>query len=368
MSETHTDTSNNNGMVFWVGVSASILVMLLLGWYFASKKDMPAPVKMAVDCAPIPDGMQWKNGKLSPVAANASLPGACAPAAVGDWLAPVAAGLASEGYGWMRLEDGGEIVRVMGMADTQADRDQAFALASHAIQTADNGAHANANIVNEITLRPWAGDVAGKLQGLNFNWLNFAVRGPVATLSGTAPNEAARDEAFAAAQSEIAAHPVASGQITRLVNGIVVEGDETGAADALVELTNAEGEKLSVEDCATAFTKTMQGRNIQFQSGSAEISTTSAQLLDALSGIATLCVNSNGHSVEIGGHTDATGDAGANQLLSQARADSVRNYLVNLGVDGTGLDAIGYGQTRLLDPAGTAAANAINRRTEFSVK
>ena len=49
--------------------------------------------------------------------------------------------------------------------------------------------------------------------------------------------------------------------------------------------------------------------------------------------------------VEIGGHTDSRGSAAKNQRLSEARAASVRNYLINTqGITGDRLTVVGYGE------------------------
>ena len=50
-------------------------------------------------------------------------------------------------------------------------------------------------------------------------------------------------------------------------------------------------------------------------------------------------------TIELGGHTDNTGNADANLLLSQQRAESVYQFLTSKGIDGSRLHAVGYGQT-----------------------
>ncbi len=65
---------------------------------------------------------------------------------------------------------------------------------------------------------------------------------------------------------------------------------------------------------------------------------------------------------EIAGHTDASGTVQRNQELSQARADAVKSFLVTQGVDGSRLEAKGYGSTDLADPGKPNAAT--NRRVE----
>jgi OmpA-OmpF porin, OOP family len=70
--------------------------------------------------------------------------------------------------------------------------------------------------------------------------------------------------------------------------------------------------------------------------------------------------------VEIGGHTDAAGSDDHNLSLSQARADSVRDYLVSQGVDGSRLVAKGYGESDPIADNKTAHGRAKNRRVELT--
>ena len=77
-------------------------------------------------------------------------------------------------------------------------------------------------------------------------------------------------------------------------------------------------------------------------------------------------------SVEISSHTDSRGSATANQELSERRAQSVVNYLINNGVNASRLVAKGYGEARLKNRCSdgvscTEAEHAVNRRTEFRI-
>ena len=71
--------------------------------------------------------------------------------------------------------------------------------------------------------------------------------------------------------------------------------------------------------------------------------------------------------IEIAGHTDNKGDKKYNQTLSQKRAESVVNYLVQKGIALTRLTAKGYGDTMPVAPNVTEENKAKNRRTELKV-
>ena len=73
-------------------------------------------------------------------------------------------------------------------------------------------------------------------------------------------------------------------------------------------------------------------------------------------------------NVTIEGHTDSTGSNDVNELLSQQRAEAVRQYLVGNGIVREDIVmAVGYGSTRPLATNTTAKGRAINRRIDVIV-
>ncbi|MGH7570663.1 MAG: OmpA family protein [Gemmatimonadota bacterium] len=104
---------------------------------------------------------------------------------------------------------------------------------------------------------------------------------------------------------------------------------------------------------------------INFASGSAEIPAESETLLDAAA--AALANVPADAVIEVGGHTDTTGDASANERLSQTRADAVRDALINRGVAADDLVARGYGGTRPVASNDTESGRYQNRRIEYAV-
>ncbi len=80
----------------------------------------------------------------------------------------------------------------------------------------------------------------------------------------------------------------------------------------------------------------------------------------------------NDIKVELGAHTDSRGTNSYNRKLSQRRAESAVNYIVNKGIDPSRLIAKGYGESELVNQCSngvrcTPAEHQANRRTEFKV-
>jgi len=72
-------------------------------------------------------------------------------------------------------------------------------------------------------------------------------------------------------------------------------------------------------------------------------------------------------NIEIAGHTDNVGGATFNQKLSQDRANAVKTFLVNKGINPKRLNPVGYGLTRPIDTNETVEGRAKNRRTEVYI-
>ena len=71
--------------------------------------------------------------------------------------------------------------------------------------------------------------------------------------------------------------------------------------------------------------------------------------------------------IEISGHTDDVGSEEANLDLSKRRAESVKRYMVEKGIDASRIETVGYGRSKPIDTGKSAKARAKNRRIEFRV-
>ena len=103
-------------------------------------------------------------------------------------------------------------------------------------------------------------------------------------------------------------------------------------------------------------------RNIEFATGKADITKKSERIL----GFALRALKAAGEmEIEIVGHTDDVGEPEANMQLSIDRANSVKQWFVDNGIDESRLKASGEGQNSPLVPNTSAANRQTNRRVEF---
>jgi outer membrane protein OmpA-like peptidoglycan-associated protein len=88
---------------------------------------------------------------------------------------------------------------------------------------------------------------------------------------------------------------------------------------------------------------------------------------ERLSKIADIITAHPGVHVAIEGHTDSVGTDEYNQQLSERRASSVRNFLVQNGVPPTSVSAMGFGEAQPVATNNTAEGRQTNRRVELVV-
>lgn len=106
-------------------------------------------------------------------------------------------------------------------------------------------------------------------------------------------------------------------------------------------------------------------RTVNFQFDRAELTGPAQATLDEL---AARLVGQPGLGVLIEGHTDAIGSESYNMNLGERRAEAVRRYLVQRGVDAANLEIVSRGESEPVAPNGTPEGRAANRRAEFSAE
>jgi outer membrane protein OmpA-like peptidoglycan-associated protein len=108
-----------------------------------------------------------------------------------------------------------------------------------------------------------------------------------------------------------------------------------------------------------------KSENVQFVTGSSTLTTGAKTELNKL--VKILNQDYPDIKIAIEGHTDNTGKADKNQVLSEKRAESVKTYLVSKKVAAERLSTSGFGADQPIADNATAAGKAKNRRVTFKV-
>jgi len=104
--------------------------------------------------------------------------------------------------------------------------------------------------------------------------------------------------------------------------------------------------------------------NIYFETGKSVLTPNSYEALDQ---VVRFLENNQSVRLEISGHTDNTGSLRINTRLSEARAKSVVDYIVNKGINPGRLEYKGYADSQPVAENDTAEGREMNRRVEFKV-
>lgn len=122
----------------------------------------------------------------------------------------------------------------------------------------------------------------------------------------------------------------------------------------------------SRESCAAQADMVLGRGEITFLSGSATLDARATRAVNLLSSVLRRCGDFTQAGIEIGGHTDSTGDAALNQQLSQDRAQAVVAALASRGVNPDLMTARGYGADMPIADNATEEGRAANRRTTIT--
>jgi outer membrane protein OmpA-like peptidoglycan-associated protein len=106
----------------------------------------------------------------------------------------------------------------------------------------------------------------------------------------------------------------------------------------------------------------MAAKSIYFMTGKDIIQKVSYPKLDTIASV--LQSDADLH-ISIEGHTDNVGSVAVNEMLSNKRAQAVKNYLVNKGIEERRITATGFGSSKPVAPNSTPAGRAKNRRVEL---
>lgn len=127
-------------------------------------------------------------------------------------------------------------------------------------------------------------------------------------------------------------------------DGCMLDGDGDGVCDGIDRCpSTAPGTEIDANGCPVEVKPPVQkiSLNIKYKTGSYEPDDNAKQVLDEL--IKTMKAYT-GTVIEINGFTDDVGTVSSNQVLSEKRAEGVRNYLVRGGVEPERITTKGFGE------------------------
>lgn len=126
---------------------------------------------------------------------------------------------------------------------------------------------------------------------------------------------------------------------------------------------NAEVESVTDQNGLQAIKVTFSN-GILFPTNGTTLSTGSRE---TLTGFATNLINNPGTNIQVYGYTDNTGSMSVNERVANGRADAVRTFLVNSGVETSRIYAQGIPMTDYVASNDTPEGRAQNRRVEIYI-
>jgi OOP family OmpA-OmpF porin len=267
-------------------------------------------------------------------------------------VGPVPATPAAQFDSRLVLTRTGDKLTYDGVVDSEASK----AAILEALTTAFGAGNVSGNIAVDANARTpgWLAALAGFLPQFTANGATLTFEGSKVDLSG---DVADADKAGLLAKLKAAFGGFSFGGMFEGL-GAAAERSVEAAAAALEKLAPG---KFSASDLVKALNLMI----VHFDSDSANISADSDAILKKAA--AAIKAAPAGTRIEVGGHTDNTGNAAANQTLSQQRAEAVKARLEQEGVAAEVLTAKGYGQDKPVADNSSDDGRAQNRRIEFTV-
>jgi len=214
------------------------------------------------------------------------------------------------------------------------------------------------NINGDINVDPrassaaWTSNLASALPGIKTSGSEVTFDGNSINVGGTVPENTKND-------------------MVAKLKSVYGDGMRVGsfeAASSVAEAGRRTSEALSsLKPGFTAedLTKALNMNIINFPSGGSQIPKENTPVLEQSA--SAIKSAPTGTVLEIGGYTDNAGNSAANQKLSQQRADSVRRFYIEKGVNADSVVAKGYGDSNPIAGNDTADGRFKNRRIEYKV-
>jgi outer membrane protein OmpA-like peptidoglycan-associated protein len=177
-----------------------------------------------------------------------------------------------------------------------------------------------------------------------------------------AQSDAAQAKSDMAANQVLSAAAITAAQSDANQSRLAAQQADTDKAAMRARLSEQLNSILQTRDSARGLIVSMS--DVLFDTGQYSLKPGAREKLAKVAGI---LLAYPGLNIEVGGYTDNVGGDDMNQKLSENRADSVRDYLVQEGVTTTSVSARGFGNTLPVASNDSSAGRQQNRRVELLV-
>jgi OmpA-OmpF porin, OOP family len=167
---------------------------------------------------------------------------------------------------------------------------------------------------------------------------------------------------------------ISQGKIEINGNNVKLRGnvpDDSAKQTVLANITGSLNRTYRVEDGLKisasrqgVLDNTLGNRTVEFESGRATLTPAGAALLDEM---AAKMLQMGAARFQIIGHTDNQGNPQTNILLSNSRAEAVKQYLSSKGIPSSAISASGAGASEPVADNASPEGRARNRRIEFKL-
>ena len=263
-------------------------------------------------------------------------------------------------------------VQLMNTADGYAtnkhiDRKPLIAVAREAVQTAEDARAIAVKKMDDVRLaneRQDSADAQAKTQGQADDARRQKEQAESDTLRARAQADAdaARARSDAADAQAASANALSAAQADAERSRLSAQQAETDKAAMRTKLSEQLNSILQTRDSARGLIVSMS--DVLFDTGQYSLKPGAREKLAKVAGI---LLAYPGLNIAVGGYTDNVGGDSMNQTLSEHRAGSVRDYLVQQGVAGNSVSARGFGNTLPVSSNDNSAGRQQNRRVELLV-
>jgi outer membrane protein OmpA-like peptidoglycan-associated protein len=263
-------------------------------------------------------------------------------------------------------------VQLMNSADGYAtnkhiDRKPLIAVAREAVQTAEDARAIAVKKMDDVRLaneRQDSADAQAKTQGQadDARRQKEQAESDALRARAQADADAARARSDAADAQAASANALSAAQADAERSRLSAEQAETDKAAMRTKLSEQLNSILQTRDSARGLIVSMS--DVLFDTGQYSLKPGAREKLAKVAGI---LLAYPGLNIAVGGYTDNVGGDSMNQILSEHRAGSVRDYLVQQGVAGNSVSARGFGNTLPVSSNDNSAGRQQNRRVELLV-